>query len=209
MAFIQYNQIIRLGNDYNGTNQGGYLGVGPASTISSALAKDMVGTYKSYQGNDIPTQWEIEVLVTTGDGTYVRSGDRVKLKSVSDGYYLALFNNTFDGDSGYSVATAEDTSGFGNSNASNATTTWSIFVNNPPGTGVNDSKVDDVNPIILVATFNRTINGNTAGPFASILDTNNYAPSSTGLYIKVTGARLMNRDKGSGAWRASIAQSST
>ncbi|WP_155630449.1 hypothetical protein [Burkholderia cepacia] len=208
MAFIQYNQIIRLGNDYKGQNNGGYLGVGPASNIST-LAKDMVGTYKSYQGNDIPTQWKIEVLVTTGDGTYVHSGDRVKLKSVSDGYYLALFNNTFEGDSGYSVATAQDTSDPGNINANNVTTSWSIFVNNPSGAGVNDSRVDDVNPVILIATFNRTINASTTGPFSSVLDTNNYAPSSTGLYIQVTGARLLNRDKGSGAWQATIAQSLT
>ncbi|WP_155636338.1 hypothetical protein [Burkholderia stagnalis] len=204
MAFIQYNQNIRLGNNYKDVNKGGYLGVGSASTFGSG-AKNTVGTYSNFQNNDIPTRWVIQMVATTGDGTYVRSGDRVKIKSVSDSnnsnninYYLALFNNSLEGNAGYTVATAQDASISNNT----VTTTWSIIVN-PKINTTNDSRVDDVSPVFLMATFNQEnkTNGQVTGPYASILDTNGYALASSGFYILVTGARLLNRDNGSGSWQ--------
>ncbi|UIK14149.1 hypothetical protein LZK80_33240 (plasmid) [Rhizobium leguminosarum] len=147
-------------------------------------AVDKVGAYGSYAGQEITTQWTIVPSPgsnkTTGQN--VCSGDQISLQNLKDQSYLALFSANPPGNSGYPVATSLTL------NDSTITTGWYVLISTP--NRGNDPNLSDKNEIYLVATF---------GPLAGVLDTNGVGAG--GFQYSVTGARLVNRDGGSGSWQ--------
>lgn len=180
--YVQFGDNIRIGNLYGGVAKPSYLGIGGQnSSVTGAL--DSVGTYQSYDEYVDKTQWTIGLVASSGDGTTVCSGDQITLVNASDGGNLALFNSYSPSNAGYPVSTTTDTDN------SLITINWTIIITTKKsGNNVNLAYDDQ---IILVATFNQ---------LAGVLDTNGAGYNKPFQYL-VTGARLANRDAGSGSWK--------
>ncbi|WP_392713661.1 hypothetical protein [Rhizobium ruizarguesonis] len=144
---------------------------------------DTVGTYASLSGHESSTQWTI--IPAPGSHKVpqenVCSGDQVRLENFDDGSYLALFSGNLPGDSGYPVATTTNLY-----DITIATAWYVLIIQNKR----NDPNLSDKNDIYLVANF---------GALAGALDTNGVGTG--GFTYNVTGARLLNRDGGSGSWQ--------
>ncbi|SEP35643.1 hypothetical protein SAMN05216228_11093 [Rhizobium tibeticum] len=180
--YLRYGDKMRIINAYGGDGKGGYLGIGGASKVISAV--DAVGTWAALQNVDDATQWTIIGPAgssrNTGDNVY--SGDQITLQNYKDGSYLALFNANPASNSGYPVATTATL------DDNSITPAWYILIST--ANKANDSRLIDKDNIYLVATF---------GQMGGILDTNGVGAG--GFKYSVTGARLVNRDGGSGSWQ--------
>lgn len=180
--YLRYGDKMRIVNAYGGVGLGGYLGIGGPSKVIGAV--DAVGAYAALQNVDDATQWTIIAAAgsnrNTGDNVY--SSDQITLQNYKDGSYLALFNANPATNSGYPVATTatldDDT----------ITVGWYILIST--ANKANDPRLIDKDQIYLVATF---------GQLGGILDTNGVGTG--GFKYSVTGARLVNRDGGSGSWQ--------
>lgn len=182
-TLLNYGDTVRIVNSYGGQNKGGYLGIGPAaSKITGAL--DLIGTFATTDNHDDVTQWIIQPSADSpkNPGESVLSGDKINLVNSKDNGYLALFNSIPPGNTGYPVATSSA------SNNPTITIAWYILIKTP--NQGNDQALSDQTELYLVATF---------GPLASVLDTNGVGVKPFDKY-SVTGARLVTRDGGSGAW---------
>ena len=183
MAFVQYGNAIRLINNYGGWDKGGALGIVPGGGST-----DTVGTYLNYPDNDQNTQWTVEKVATTGNGTYVYSGDQIRLKNLADGNYLTLYSISRSDSTGYAVKSAPLSK-----NDTTLIVGWTVAIYQKQSGS--DSRVDNNDAIYLVSTF--AASG--GGTLAAVLDTNGVGTS--GLTFGVTGSRLVNRDGGSGSWQ--------
>ncbi|MGZ2505367.1 hypothetical protein EHI47_31750 [Rhizobium leguminosarum] len=179
--FLRYGDRLRIINAYGEVGRGGYLGVGGRSEVLNAV--DNVGTYASLPGQEVTTQWTIMAAPgsTKTNGQIVCSGDQIRLQNYQDKGYLALFSKTPPGDSGYPVATTTTLSD------NTIAAAWYVLISTQHKP---DPNLSDKNDIYLVATF---------GPLAGALDTNGVGAG--GFTYSVTGARLLNRDGGSGSWQ--------
>ncbi|WP_157650731.1 hypothetical protein [Burkholderia ubonensis] len=191
MAFVQYDGSIHLTNGYKNTVgnpwTNGYLGVGQPVPNGSG---DVVGAYATTTNHEKQTKWTISKVASSGSDNLVYSGDQVTLKNGFDGTYLGMFTNNQVDNSGYKLQSFTSTSVPG------VTINWTVFkYSAQPKT--NDSRLSDSDVIYLVATFSPG-----TGTLSGILDTNGYG-SSQGFQYLVTGARLLNRDNGSGLWQVS------
>ncbi|TDA45729.1 hypothetical protein [Burkholderia pyrrocinia] len=189
MAFVQYDGGIRLANGYKNTVgntwANGYLGVGQSVQNGSG---DVVGAYATTTNHDKQTKWTISKVASSGSDGLVYSGDQVTLKNGFDGTYLGMFTNNQVDNGGYKLQSFTSTSVPG------VTINWTVFkYSAQPKT--NDSRLSDADVIYLVATFSPG-----TGTLSGILDTNGYG-ASQGFQYLVTGARLLNRDNGSGLWQ--------
>jgi hypothetical protein len=180
--YLKYGDRLRIINAYGGVGLGGYLGVGGESKVPSAV--DNVGTYASLSGQELATQWTIMAAPGSSKtpGQNVCSGDQIRLQNYQDESYLALFSSNPPGDSGYPVATTTTL------NDDTIAAAWYVLISSQNKR--NDPNLSDTNDIYLVATF---------GTLAGALDTNGVGAG--GFKYSVTGARLLNRDGGSGSWQ--------
>ncbi|WP_457662120.1 hypothetical protein [Sinorhizobium medicae] len=180
--YLRYGDALSLINSYGGKNAG-YLGTGGPSQVLGALNR--VGAYLNVQ-SDKSTQWTIWPA-QGGRGARLRevvnSGDQILLINTKDENYLALFGTEPATRSGYPVATTNNPGG-----EDKIIAAWYLLVSTP--NKGNDPGLVEQNEIYLVATF---------GPLAGVLDTNGVG--SGGFRYAVTGARLVNRDEGSGSWQ--------
>ncbi|WP_071768908.1 hypothetical protein [Burkholderia ubonensis] len=183
MAFLQYGNTIRLINNYGGWDRGGALGIVPGNG-----GADTVGTYLNFPENDQNTQWTVEKLATTGNGTYIYSGDQIRLKNVADGNYLTLYSVGRSDLTGYTVKSAPPSR-----TDPTLIVGWTVAIYHKQGG--NDPRLDSNDAIYLVSTFGASLGGS----LAAVLDTNGVGTS--GLTFGVTGSRLVNRDGGSGQWQ--------
>ncbi|WP_157646569.1 hypothetical protein [Burkholderia ubonensis] len=189
MAFVQYGGSIHLANGYQNptdtTWTNGYLGVGQPVPSRNG---DVVGAYATTTNHEKQTRWTISKVASSGSDGLVYSGDQVTLKNGFDGTYLGMLANNHVDSGGYKLQSYTSTS------VPDVTINWTVFKYSAlPQT--NDSRLSDADVIYLVATF-----GSGAGTLSGILDTNGYGTSQGFLYL-VTGARLLNRDNGSGLWQ--------
>ncbi|WP_155257371.1 MULTISPECIES: hypothetical protein [Burkholderia] len=189
MAFVQYDGSIRLANGYQKTVgnpwENGYLGVGQSLSNGSG---DMVGAYAATTNHEKQTKWIISKVASSGSDGLVYSGDQVTLKNGFDGTYLGMFTDNHVDNGGYKLQSFTSTAMPG------VTINWTVFkYSAQPKT--NDSRLSDTDVIYLVATFSSGI-----GTLSGILDTNGYG-ASQGFQYLITGARLLNRDNGSGLWQ--------
>ncbi|MDX0594936.1 hypothetical protein GOD17_06905 [Sinorhizobium medicae] len=180
--YLKYGDALSIINSYGGKNAG-YLGIGRLSPIPGAVST--VGAYLEPQ-SDKSTQWTI--WPENGGrgarfGEVVNSGDQILLINTKDENYLALFGTESVTRSGYPVATTDNPD-----DADKIIGAWYLLVSTP-NKGNNPGLVEQ-NEIYLVATF---------GPLAGVLDTNGVGRD--GFRYAVTGARLVNRDEGSGSWQ--------
>lgn len=183
---LSYGDTLRIVNSYRGPLKGGYLGTGGPSTVPGA-----VSTVGAYTDHNKSTQWRIWPAKRGGQsfGEVVNSGDRIKLKNIidkdtsdEDSNLLALFSSKRATSSGYPVGTTNII------DDETITPAWYILVSTP--NKANDPGLVNGNDIYLVASFDQ---------LAGVLDTNGVG--SGGFRYDVTGARLVNRDGGSGSWQ--------
>lgn len=182
-SYLRYGDTLRIVNSYGGQWKGGYLGTGGPSNVPGA-----VSTVGAYTDPNKSTLWKI---LPGGDQKLrqvVNSGDRIRLKNTSvedtsdeNTNLLALFSSKPAATNGYPVGTTNIL------DDETITPAWYILVSTRSET--NDPGLVDRNDIFLVASF---------GSRASVLDTNGVG--SGGFRYDVTGARLVNRDGGSGSW---------
>ncbi|WP_157636266.1 hypothetical protein [Burkholderia ubonensis] len=190
MAYLNYDGNIKLANGYQrkyGDNwNSGFLGVGQANQ-----GYDVVGAYQNFDSSSKKTTtWTITPVVTSGNGTYVWSGDQVNLQNASDGSYLGLYEKFREEDNTYPVASYSKLS------TDNVAFGWTVLKYTPDGSN-SDPRLSDSDVIYLVAT---PANNNKNGSLAGVLDTNGYGSKLGFLYL-VSGTRLLNRGPGTGMWQ--------
>ncbi|RVJ58243.1 hypothetical protein [Sinorhizobium meliloti] len=179
--YLRYGDTLSIINSYGGLQKGGYLGIGGRSTVPGAVST--VGAYKEGQ-LDNSTQWTILPPTSlSNSGGVVNSGDLISLRNNKDGNWLALFSSKPPTNSGYPVATTNIVD-----DRQEITPAWYILISTK--NKANDPGLVDQDEIYLVATF---------GSHAGVLDTNGVGSGS--FRYDVTGARLVNRDGGSGSWQ--------
>ncbi|WP_157642080.1 hypothetical protein [Burkholderia ubonensis] len=189
MAYLNYDGNIKLANGYQrkyGDNwTSGFLGVGQVNQ-----GYDVVGAYQNFDSSSKKTTWAITPVATSGNGTYVWSGDQVNLQSAYDGSYLGLSEKFKEEDNTYPVASYSKLS------TDNVAFGWTVLKYTPGGNNP-DPRLSDSDVIYLVAT---PANNNKIGSLAGVLDTNGYGSKLGFLYL-VSGTRLLNRDIGTGMWQ--------
>ncbi|MBU9276777.1 hypothetical protein [Burkholderia gladioli] len=181
MANLKYGNTIRLNNAYGlDSNKDAYLGTNTGAPVPDG-ATTAVGAYPDTK-KDEETKWIVAPAANSGkqDGQPVASGDLITLQNVKDQSYLALFYGSAPSSAGYPVDTATATD-------DTITISWYILVTSDHTT--NDADVRDGDNLLLVAPF---------GALSGVLDTNGVG--KYGFQYSVTGARLVNRDGGSGKW---------
>ncbi|EDT40087.1 hypothetical protein [Burkholderia ambifaria] len=182
-SYVKNGDNIRITNLYGGNAALSYLGASDKGSQNVNSLLHTVGTYQSYSDYVNETQWTIALIQSSGNDDSIYSGDQVSLVNAKDQGSLALFNSYSPNNTGYPVGT---------SNASGdpaVTVGWSIIITT--ANKGNDARLMYDDQILLVTTFNN---------LSGVLDTNGAGYNKPFQYL-VTGARLANRDGGSGAWK--------